>query len=231
MSKESENIKRLVEEKAVQFRDFNITNIEIREATGEESEKMIIRGTPCVFNNETLLFRTKWYGEPYEFYEEVDSRAFDEADMTDVIFNYNHGGRVFARTRNKSLKLTVNREKDRLDMETELWSDDEGHCQLYRDIKRGNIDKMSFAFTVKADEILERKSEDGKVNEVHRKITAIDRLFDVSAVDIPAYDATEISARRSFESERSKREEEIRKAESLALAKANYKKERNSHAK
>ncbi len=225
MSREIENIERLINNKKAQFRDFQITNIEIREATEGEPEKLIIRGVPCVFNQETLLFR--W--DNYMVYEQVDEGAFDEADMSDVIFNCNHGGRVFARTRNNSLKLTVNKKQKRLEMETELWDDDEGHRQLYRDIKRGNIDKMSFAFTIKSQERTteELKENDIVVYKVHRKITGIDRLFDVSAVDIPAYDATEISARRMFDAESKEQEAESRKAVSLALAKYNYIKERN----
>lgn len=224
MSREIENIERLIDNKKAQFRDFQITNIEVREAAEGEPEKLIIRGVPCVFNEETLLFR--W--DNYMVYEQVDERAFDEADMSDVIFNCNHGGRVFSRTRNKSLKLNINREKKRLEMETELWDDDEGHRQLYRDIKRGNIDKMSFAFTIRSQERTteEVKENDVIVYKVHRKITGIDRLFDVSAVDIPAYDATEISARRMFEAESKEQEAESRKAVSLALARYNYFKER-----
>lgn len=224
MSKEIENIERLINNKKAQFRDFQIMNIEVREATEGEPEKLIIRGVPCVFNQETLLFRRV----NYMVFEQVDERAFDEADMSDVIFNYNHGGRVFARTRNNSLKLNVNRDKKQLEMETELWDDDEGHKQLYRDIKRGNIDKMSFAFTIKSQERTteEIKENDVVVYKVHRKITGIDKLFDVSAVDIPAYDATEISARRMFEAESKEQEAESRKAVSLALARYNYFKER-----
>ena len=157
MSREIENIERLIDNKKAQFRDFQIMNIEVREAAEGEPEKLIIRGVPCVFNQETLLFR--W--DNYMVFEQVDERAFDEADMSDVIFNYNHGGRVFARTRNNSLKLNVNRDKKQLEMETELWDDDEGHRQLYRDIKRGNIDKMSFAFTIRSQE---RTTEEIKEN-------------------------------------------------------------------
>lgn len=225
MSREIENIERLINNKKAQFRDFRIMDIEVREAAEGEPEKLIIRGVPCVFNQETLLFR--W--DNYMVFEQVDEGAFDEADMTDVIFNYNHGGRVFARTRNSSLKLTVNKKQKRLEMETELWDDDEGHRQLYRDIKRGNIDRMSFAFTIKKQErsTEELMENDVRIIKVHRRITAIGKLFDVSAVDIPAYDATEISARRMFEAESKEQEAESRKAVSLALAKYNYVKERN----
>lgn len=223
MSRETDNIERLIENKKVQFRDFEITNIEFRKATEGEPEQMIIRGVPCVFNQETLLFR--W--DNYEVYEEVDQDAFDEADMSDVIFNYNHCGRVYARTRNGSLELKVDKPKG-LEMETELWDDDEGHRQLYRDIKRGNIDKMSFAFTIKKQETTKEEVEENGVRiiRIHRKITAFNKIYDVSAVDIPAYDATEISARRMLEAERREQEAVSRKAVSLALAKYNYFKER-----
>ena len=111
-------------------------------------------------------------------------------------------------------------------METELWDDDEGHRQLYRDIKRRNIDKMSFAFTINSQEVTreELKEGDATIYKIHRKITGIERLFDVSAVDIPAYDATEISARRLLDAESKEQEAESIKAVSLARAKYNYQK-------
>lgn len=200
MSSEAENIRRLIENKGVQFRDFQIGSIETRAAEDGKPEKMIIRGIPVVFGKETLLgsFRN-WNNQKVEVYEQVHRDAFDEADMTDVIFNYNHAGRVFARTRNKSLKLSVNKPAERMEMETELWDDDEGHRQLYRDIKRGNIDKMSYAY--KAKKIEERKEvdEDEGIIRYHMTVLAVERVFDVSAVDIPAYNATEISARRYIE--------------------------------
>lgn len=201
MSREADNIKKLIEGKGVQFRDFNITEIQTREAAEGEPEKMIIRGTPAVFEKETRLFEFKdWDGTKHVVFEQVHRDAFDEADMTDVIFNMNHCGRVFARTRNNSLELNVNKEKG-LEMGTELWDDDEGHRQLYRDIKRGNIDKMSYAYTPKKMEHREVMDEENDIVEHHFTLLAVERVFDVSAVDIPAYDATEISARRMIEAE------------------------------
>ena len=214
MSKEVENMERLMKNKQVEFRDFNLTNIETRQDdTG--NEKLIIEGTPCIYNRETVLCKDDYW----EFREIIDSRAFDEADMTDVIFNFNHGGRVFARTRNESLQLE--NKPDALHMKTELWQDDEGHAELYRDIKRKNLDKMSFAFTVKECEYHSFEKEDGK-NIRLRTITKIDKLYDVSAVDFPAYDATEISARRIFDAESGKEELEKAKAESRARALYEY---------
>lgn len=220
MSREIENITNLIEKKGVQFRDFQIGSIETRAAAENEPEKMIIRGVPAVFEKETLLASFKdWDGNTVEIYEQVSRDAFDNADMTDVIFNYNHGGRVFARTRNNSLELGVNKAVG-LEMETELWDDDEGHRQLYRDIKRENIDKMSYAYIPGKIEQRKVVDEDENKVEYHWTLLEVKRVLDVSAVDIPAYDATEISARSRFEAESQKllAESQEGKAESVPAA-------------
>lgn len=203
MSRETENMERLMNEKGVEFREFRLSGIEVR-AADDGTEVMEVTGIPCVFNQETVLYR----GKHYEYREKVADTAFDEADLSDVIFNYNHGGRVYARTRNKSLVLEV--KKDGLHMKAALMSGDEGHAQLYRDIKSGLIDKMSFAFKVKeaAHETIERSEE--PIVEM-RTITKVEKLYDVAAVDIPAYDATSISARKAFDAERERRRAESRK--------------------
>ena len=220
---EIDNIRNLIEKKGVMFRDFQIGSIETRAAEEGQPEKMIIKGVPAVFSKQILLTSyRRWDGNTVEIYEEVHPDAFDDADMTDVIFNYNHCGRVFARTRNDSLKLNVNKSVG-LEMETELWDDDEGHRQLYRDIKRRNIDKMSYAYIVKQiDERRETDEDEGTVR-IYWTVRKVKRVLDVSAVDIPAYDATEISARRWIEAESGiqlpERQEEL-EAESRAAAPA-----------
>lgn len=202
-----DNINRLREEKGVQFRDFKYE-------TRADEENYIVEGKPVVFDRETFLFND---GE-YDCYEVIDRSAFNDADMSDVIFNYNHSGRVYARTRNKTLALDI--EEDALNMTASLWKDDPGHTELYKDISRGNIDKMSFAFTVSSVEW----SEDQTEKKAIRRITGIDRLFDVSAVDIPAYDDTQISARDEMLSERktilSEREEAASRAAELESRKS-----------
>lgn len=219
---ERDNITKLIEERGVQFRDFQIKNIEIRKDEEDGSERMLIQGTPCVFDSETLLYSFKgWDDYDVEVYESVDKDAFDNADMSDVIFNYNHCGRVFARTRNNSLKLNVNKPVG-LEMETELWDDDEGHRQLYRDIKRGNIDKMSYCYQPGTLDYTLSEDNDAKKREYHYVLKSIKRVLDVSAVDIPAYNATEISARRFFDAESIDEEAESRNAASVARAKFNY---------
>lgn len=216
MTKEIENIERLINDKNVEFRDFKITSIETRK-NDDDTESLVIEGVPCVFDTETVLYKGKYW----EFREKIDKEAFKEADMTDVIFNYNHGGRVFARTRNNSLKLEV--KSDGLHMKATLKKQDRGHEELYSDIQSGLVDKMSFAFTVKESkfEVIENKEE--PTIEI-RTITKIDKLYDVSAVDIPAYDSTSISARKAFNAESKEREaESLRNAQDIALAKAKYK--------
>lgn len=207
-----DNIEKLMNEKEIQFRDFRLTNIETRQ-NDEGKEELIVEGTPATFDQETVLYKGKYY----EAREVIDSGAFEGCDMSDVIFNYNHCGRVYARTRNGSLSVWI--EKDGLHMRAILMSEDEGHKELYRDIKSGLIDKMSFAFHVEESEW--RFVEDGDDYEIDiRTITKIDKLYDVSAVDIPAYDTTSISARSAFDAVREERNaESIRKAEELELEK------------
>lgn len=193
---EIKNIEKLMGDKSVEFRDFKLTKIEMREKDG--AEEMLIEGVPCVFNQETTLYKGKYY----EAREIIDKTAFNAADMSDVIFNYNHCGRVYARTRNNSLELQI--KNDGLHMRAILMQGDEGHLQLYRDIKSGLIDKMSFAFRAKSSTFQYVEQENGYMIEI-RTITEIEKIYDVSAVDIPAYDSTTISARTAFDAEREKR--------------------------
>ena len=205
MASEIDNIENLMNNKGVEFRDFSLTKIETR-AKEDGQEELIVEGIPCVFNQETILYKGKYY----ECREKIANTAFEEADMNDVIFNYNHCGRVYARTRNKSLSLEM--KSDGLHMRAVLMNDDEGHAQLYRDIKSGLIDKMSFAFSVKESNYEYIENQETANIEI-RTITKIEKLYDVSAVDIPAYDTTTISARKAFDAEREKRN-----TESIVLA-------------
>lgn len=147
------------------------------------SEELYVEGIAAVFNSSTILFE---YGG-VEYKEEIDSRAFDGADMSDVIFNYNHSGKVMARTRNNTLKLWT--ENDGLHMRARLDGTAEGRT-IYQEIQDGYIDRMSFRFTV---------NEESFNQEEHKwTVRKIKRLYDVSAVDIPAYDDTSIGARQAF---------------------------------
>lgn len=189
-----------VEEIFRKDRDYRFfQQFEIRAAGTEEegeSQELFVEGYACRFNEQTVLFEY----DGIEYKEQVDDRAFADADMNDVIFNYNHGGKVIARTRNQTLTLST--DKNGLYIRAKLDGTEEGR-QLYEEIQGGYIDRMSYAYTVE-------ESAYDSTNHI-RTIRKIKRLFDVSAVDIPAYDTTSISA-RSFLSA----EDEIKKAAQLA---------------
>lgn len=157
--------------------------IEIR-AVGE-GDKMTIEGYAIVFEKPA----THNYGGR-SFTETIKRGALDKADMKDVPMRYNHNDTVMimARTRNKSLRLTVD-EKGLL-IQADL-IDTQSNKDLYKGIQEGLIDKMSFAFTV-ADKGDTWTFGD---TETVREVNAIDKLWDVSVVDTPFYDSTSVYAR------------------------------------
>lgn len=162
--------------------------IEGLEARAAEDGSKTVEGYACTFDDEYTLYD---FGD-YAVKESIDSRAFDDCDMDDVIMQYDHQGRVFARTGNGTLALSADAHGLRIRADL---GGTEGGRQLYDEIRGGYTNKMSFGFTVSKDERTEeRNAETGKVT-VHRKITGVKKLYDVSAVSLPANDATEISAR------------------------------------
>ena len=164
-------------------KDREYRAFEMRDAEGDE---LRVEGYAAVFNQETVLY--SYDGIDYK--ELIEPEAFRGAEMSDVVMNYNHEGKPVARTKNGTLKLST--DEHGLFIKADLSGTEEGR-RLYEEIKGGYIDKMSFAFTV---------SEDSYDRDTHtRKVRRIKRLYDVAAVDIPAYDATEISARSWVEAE------------------------------
>lgn len=171
-------------------------------------EEMIVEGYASTFEPYVL-----WREGDVEVREQIDPHAFDNADMADVIMQYDHEGRVFARTSNGTLDISVDNHglKVRADL-----SKTAGSRQLYEDIKSGMITQMSFAFSIAED------SYDKK--ERLRTINRIRKVYDTSAVSIPANPGTEIAARSYFngaiEAERAERlaaEEHDRKVKELRL--------------
>lgn len=152
----------------------------------QEPESYNVRGYATTFNEKYTL----WDDGDFRLDEQVDPHAFDECDMRDVIFQYDHEGRVFARTSNDTLKLTP--DAHGLEVNAYLGGTEIGR-NLFEEIKGGYTSKMSFGFHVEADDIQEEEVE-GKVIYT-RTITKINKLYDVSAVSLPANDGTEISAR------------------------------------
>lgn len=147
-----------------------------------ETEKMIVEGYAVVFNQETLIGSSE-----HGFIETIDKRAFEGANIQDVPLKYNHTDDhlILARTRNGSLILTI--DDYGLKVRAEL-IDTQSNRDVFKSIEAGLLDKMSFAFTVKG------QSWDRSEKVPKRTITQIDRLFDVSVVDLPAYDGTSIDA-------------------------------------
>ena len=151
-----------------------------------------VEGYATTFDAPYLLYE---FEDGTKIYERIDAHALDGADMSDVIMQYDHAGRVFARQSNKTLILVP-------DHKGLLVAADLGRTDLARglcqDIEAGMINKMSWGFTV-AEESYDRQTHT-------RTIIRIKKVYDVSAVSIPANSGTEISARafadRSYEQER-----------------------------
>ena len=162
-------------------------------AEPNDDNKMEIKGYAVVFNSP----------ETYGYTEVISDKALDEADMSDVVLRYNHNDSfmVLARTRNNSLKL----EKDNtgLMIDAVLQDDITDHRNIYNAIKSGLIDKQSFAFSVDEDEY--------DYDTDTRTITKIGKLFDVSVVDQPFYNATDVSVARKENDEFLEKREELRK--------------------
>ena len=191
-------------------REYRNMTMEIRKAEDGEDGKMIVRGYASAFNEPYTLFED----EEIKINEVVDANAFSNTDMSDVIMQYDHKGRVFARQSNGT--LTVTPDERGLLIEADLGGTELGR-QLYEEIEGGYTNKMSFGFTVDGQEKTRHK-EDGKTM-VLRTITSIKKLYDVSAVSIPANDATSISVRSLTDGEIEIIQAERLEEEKLELAK------------
>lgn len=161
-------------------------NMKITRAQGKDGT-MIVKGYATLFDQPYLLAS----GKGWQLWEVVDRGAFDSTDMSDVILQYDHQGHVYARNKNNTLSLKTDLKG--LYVEAYLGGTEIGK-ELYEEIAGGYTDKMSFGFVVNGE--YEDYQEDENGIEVYtRHITSIKKLYDVSAVSIPANDATEISAR------------------------------------
>ena len=168
--------------------DFDLSNIECREDSDKGTYH--ISGLAVVFNQKTRI-RSYWE----EFDEVIDARAFDEADMSDVALFVNHNQKMVPLARVKRGKGTLMLEvrADGLYISTDL--DVPGNpsaAELYSALKRGDIDKMSFAFSIRSQK-WDNLNEKDKMPI--RTVLKIDKLYEVSAVTYPAYEGTDLSAR------------------------------------
>ena len=192
-------------------REYRDMTMEIRTAENEEApdERKMVTGYASTFNEPYTLFED----DDWRFNEVVDARAFDNTDMSDVIMQYDHEGRVFARISNNT--LTVIPDEKGLLIEADLGGTELGR-QLFEEIRGGYTNKMSFGFTVDGEDYLDTKDVDGKALTV-RTITSVRKLYDVSAVSLPANDATSISVRNLTDGEIERIQAERLEAEKLEL--------------
>lgn len=167
-----------------EYRDFTLAVVNLED---QEEERKIVSGYASVFNTPYTLFED----DELVIQEQVSDKAFENADITDVIFQYNHEGRVFARVSNGT--LTVAPDDKGLSIEADLGGTDIGN-QLYQEIKGGYTTKMSYGYTVDGAEWTESRLDDGRILEL-RTVTSVSKVYDVSAVSIPANNATSISVR------------------------------------
>ena len=173
-------------EKMEAGREYRAMQMEIQES---DEGKLLVEGYATTFNEPYTLYD----GRYYKVIEQIDPHAFDECDMSDVIMQYDHEGRVFARNKNETLELSV--DEKGLKIRADLGGTEIGK-QLYEEIKGGYTDKMSFGFTVGEDKKEYVMDYENDVETCTRTITKVKKLFDVSAVSLPANDMTSISARR-----------------------------------
>lgn len=164
-----------------EYRKAELFNVQKRVEGDEPS--FFVEGYATTFDRPYLL----WEDGDSKFYEKVDARAFDNADLSDVIMQYDHSGMVFARNRNGSLDLSIDEHGLKVVANLGLTEAARG---LYESIRTGLVTEMSFAFSV-AEDSFDRETRT-------RTILKIKKLFDVSAVSIPANPETTIAATRSY---------------------------------
>lgn len=153
----------------------------VRKKEDSNEPSYMVEGYATTFDKPYVLF------EDYDgtkYYEQIDRHALDNADMSDVIMQYDHSGRVFARNSNGTLKLDLDDTGFKVTADLSRTELAKG---LYEDIAAGMITKMSWAFVVTKD------AYDQKTRT--RTVLEVKKVYDVSAVSIPANDDTMIAAR------------------------------------
>ena len=172
-----------------------------------------VEGFATTFDKPYLLY--EWDGVKY--YEVIDRHALDEADLSDIIMQYDHSGKVFARNKmgaNKQPTLIAEPQDAGFFMAADL-SLTEASKRMYEEITTGLIYQMSWAFVV---------SEDSYDRDTHtRRILKVKKVYDVSAVSIPANADTEISARSFLDGVIEVEKQELQERQKqLELAKSKY---------
>lgn len=139
-----------------------------------------VEGYATTFNMPYMLYEY----DGIQYFEVIDRNALEGADLSDVIMQYDHSGKVLARNSNNTLGIEPN--ENGLFIFADL-SKSNAAKELYEEIANGLITKMSWAFVVSEDKF--------DSNTRTRTILKIQKVYDVSAVSIPANSGTDISAR------------------------------------
>ena len=149
----------------------------------QNNNEMIIEGKAVCFDEPTVL----WREDDIEYKEIIARGAFDECDTSDCFLKYNHSDSVMACARVKNGTLQIDIREDGVYIVARLANTTVGR-DLYELVKRGDIDKMSFAFTIR-EESYDRDAHTWTVRKINK-------LYDVAAVTVPAYENTSLYARR-----------------------------------
>lgn len=186
-----------------EYRMIQMPEMQFR-ALEDEEQRYIVEGYATTFDDPYVLF--EYDGNKYM--EQITREALLNADMGDVIFLYNHEGMVYARQSNGTLQLSLN--EHGLYVRADL-SSTEASREMYESIKAGLVTQMSWAFTVEEESYNEKTRT--------RSILKVRKVYDVSAVSIPANPNTDISARSYWdgviEEERRRERERAEKVERI----------------
>lgn len=191
-------------------KDREYRSMELRLVRDEEEKTYKVEGYASTYEPYVMFER-----DGVQYFERIEPTAFDEADLSDVVFRVDHTGRVYARSSAGTVELW--HDEHGLGQVTDL-SRTQAARELFADIEAGNYPKMSFAFTV---------AEDHFDKETHtRVIDRIAKVYDVSPVSFPANPTTElsVSTRAYFDgvieaeiAERLEREERERQKQKIRI--------------
>lgn len=183
----------------------------------DETQGQIVEGYAAVFDQPATIYESEYSG--WKYIEKIDRNAFANAKMNDVVFKYNHDDNalILARTSNNTLNLSV--DNTGLKIRADIIDTNAGQ-DVYKLIKRKDLTKMSFAFTVKDDTV--KTDSDNKIYT--RTINSFKEIFDVAVVDFPAYEGTSIEARNQayFEQLENQIREKERRKRLFLLASLSY---------